>query len=92
MGETRCVNINIVDDSRVENDEYFTLRIGNGYDYTTNRYNTRIEGSTSVRINILDNDGNINIICNNNIIINAIRKIVHALFINFYTNDYMTIL
>ena len=50
MGETRCVTVNIIDDTSVENDEYFTFTI-------QNQDRTRIEGSASVRINIYDNDG-----------------------------------
>ena len=50
MGETRCVTVNIVDDTSVENDEYFTFTI-------QNQDRTRTEGSASVRINIYDNDG-----------------------------------
>lgn len=57
VGETHCVTINVIDDTRVENNEYFTLRI-------QNRYNTRTEGSTSLRINIRDNDGKIKSIHN----------------------------
>ena len=79
MGETRCITLNIYNDTRVENEEYFILRIRNGYDY-----NTRIEGSMSARINILDDDGNI---IYNNVIINTIRKSVHCSLI-FYTNNY----
>ena len=70
MGETRCITLNIYNDNRVENEEYFTLRIRTGYNY-----NTRIEGSTSARINIHDDDGNIIILKQYNIII---RKIVHC--------------
>ena len=50
VGETRCVTVNILDDTRVEDDEYFMFTI-------QNQARTRIEGSTSIRINILDNDG-----------------------------------
>lgn len=49
-GETRCITLNIFDDTRVENDEYFMVRIKNGA-------RTQIEGSNNIRINILDNDG-----------------------------------
>ena len=77
MGETRCITLNIYNDTRVENEEYFTLII-------TNRYNTRIEGSSSARINILDNDGIIFIII---IIINTIYQEECALLINFYNDN-----
>ena len=50
MGETRCITLNIIDDTRVENDEYFVFTI-------KNRARTQIEGSSNIRINILDNDG-----------------------------------
>ena len=45
----RCITVGIYDDTRVENDEFFTLSPRNGN-------NIRFTGG-SARINILDNDG-----------------------------------
>ena len=49
VGTVRCFTVNIYDDTRVENDEFFTLSPRNGG-------NVLLTGG-SARINILDNDG-----------------------------------
>ena len=50
VGEIRCITVRIFEDSRVENTEYFTFSI-------RRNYRTQIVGSSSFRINIMDNDG-----------------------------------
>lgn len=49
VGTIRCFTVRIYDDTRVENDEFFTVSLTNGV-------RTQATGS-STRINILDNDG-----------------------------------
>ena len=48
-GTMRCFTVGISDDTRVENDEYFTVSLTSGYRTVI------ADGSTT--INILDNDG-----------------------------------
>ena len=47
-GDMRCVTVSILDDTRVENDEYFTLTLQSGS-------RTVVTGSSTM-INIQDND------------------------------------
>ena len=51
VGTLLCFNVDITDDTRVENDEQFTVSL-------SNRFHTLIAQGTTT-INILDNDGEI---------------------------------
>ena len=51
VGTLRCFNVGITNDTRVENDEQFTVSL-------SNRFRTLIAQGTTT-INILDNDGEI---------------------------------
>ena len=53
----RCITVSIYDDSRVENDEYFTLSIRDGG-------RTQITEERSVRITIRENDSKLQVIAN----------------------------
>ena len=49
VGDVRCITIGIVDDTKVENDEYFNFTLSNGRGTQFNE--------TSTRIYILEDDG-----------------------------------
>ena len=49
VGDMRCATVGIVDDTKVEDDEFFNFEIFNGW-------RTQVAES-STRINILENDG-----------------------------------
>jgi hypothetical protein len=49
VGTVRCFTVGIIDDTRVENDEYFTVSLFSGS-------RTRVAQGIAI-INILDNDG-----------------------------------
>ncbi len=52
MGDVRCATVSIYDDTRVENDEYFTVSFGSASRVTVD------PNANSVRVTIIDNDGN----------------------------------
>ena len=49
IGAVRCVSIGIIDDTRVENNEFFNFELANGYGTEVNEITTRIY--------ILEDDG-----------------------------------
>ena len=51
VGDVRCNTVAIVDDTKVEDDEFFNFEIFNGW-------RTQVAES-GARINILENDGNL---------------------------------
>ncbi len=53
----RCVTVSIYDDTRVENDEYFTVSFQSGSRVTVD------PNANSVRITIIDDDGNFTVHC-----------------------------
>ena len=56
VGVVRCISISILDDTKVENDEYFHFTITNGHGTQFNE--------TSTRIYILEDDGMTNVLLN----------------------------
>ena len=49
IGDVRCATVTIVDDTKIEEDEFFNFRISNGW-------RTQVAEHIA-RINILENDG-----------------------------------